>query len=111
MSDVEQASPQFSNERLEEIKALIARALTLPSLSYIGEMMPVIAVDAILQAKEFIYSQLAQNLKQDLLRVYHENSQGEYNLLPASMAERFLRNQVFYDKYNFKFDKKLNELV
>lgn len=75
-------------------KALIARALTLPSLTYIGEMMPVIDVDAILQAREFIYSQLAQNLKQDLLRVYHENSQGEYNLSPASMAERFLSNQA-----------------
>lgn len=75
-------------------KALIARALTLPSLTYVGEMMLVIDVDAIHQAREFIYSQLAQNLKQDLLRVYHENSQGEYSLSPASMAERFLSNQA-----------------
>ena len=75
-------------------KALIARALTLPSLTYIGEMMPVIDVDAIHQAREFIYSQLAQHLKQDLLDVYHENSQGEYSLSPASMAQRFLSNQA-----------------
>ncbi len=75
-------------------KALIARALTLPSLTYIGEMMPVIDVDAIHQAREFIYSQLAKSLKQDLLRVYQKNSQGEYSLSPTSMAERFLSNQA-----------------
>ena len=75
-------------------KALIARALTLPSLTYIGEMMPVIDVDAIHQAREFIYAQLAQNLKTDLLHVYQENSQAEYSLSPASMAQRFLSNQA-----------------
>jgi len=75
-------------------KALIARALTLPSLTYVGEMMPVIDVDAIHQAREFIYSQLAQNLKEDLLHIYQENTQDEYCLSPASMAERFLRNQA-----------------
>jgi aminopeptidase N len=75
-------------------KALIARALTLPSLTYIGEMMPVIEVDAIHQAREFIYSQLAQKLKEDLLHIYQENLQDEYTLSPASMGERFLRNQA-----------------
>ncbi len=75
-------------------KALIARALTLPSLMYIGEMMPVIDVDAIHQAKEFIYSQLAQNLEPALLAVYQENSPDEYNLSTESMGERFLRNQA-----------------
>ncbi len=74
-------------------KALIARALTLPSLAYIGEMMPVYDVDAIHQAREFIYSHLAQNLEADLLNIYQHNSQSRYDLSPASMAERFLRNQ------------------
>jgi aminopeptidase N len=75
-------------------KALIARALTLPSLMYIGEMMPVIDVDSIHQAREFIYSQLAQKLEPALLAVYQENSQDEYNLSTESMGERFLRNQA-----------------
>ena len=75
-------------------KALIARALTLPSLMYIGEMMPVIDVDAIFQAREFIYTQLAQKLESVLLGVYQENSQDEYNLSPESMGKRFLRNQA-----------------
>ena len=74
-------------------KALIARALTLPSLMYIGEMMPVIDVDEIHQAREFIYSQLAQQLKNELLDVYQKNSQQTFSLLPESMGERFLKNQ------------------
>jgi aminopeptidase N len=75
-------------------KALIARALTLPSLTYVGEMMPVIDVDAIHQAREFIYSQLSQHLSKDLLHTYQANSQQKYDLSPASMGERFLRNQA-----------------
>ncbi len=75
-------------------KALIARALTLPSLTYIGEMLPVIDVDAIHRAREFIYSQLAVELKDDLLQVYQDNLQQKFSLSPASMAERFLRNQA-----------------
>ncbi len=78
-------------------KALIARALTLPSLMYIGEMMPVIDVDEIHQAREFIYSQLAQKLEDELLAVYQENSQANaqqiFSLSPESMAKRFLKNQ------------------
>ncbi|MFV2004833.1 MAG: aminopeptidase N, partial [Gammaproteobacteria bacterium] len=75
-------------------KALIARALTLPSLMYVGEMMSVVDVDAIHKAREFIYAHLAQNLQQDLLDTYQNNAQDEYNLSPASMGERFLRNQA-----------------
>ena len=75
-------------------KALIARALTLPSLSYIGEMMPVIDVDAIHQAREFIYSHLAEKLENDLLQAYRDNTQNDYDLSPESMAERFLKNQA-----------------
>lgn len=82
----------LNNETLD--KALVARALTLPSLTYIGEMMPVIDVDAIHEAREFIYSHLAHSLKQDLISAYQQNSQHEYNLSPDSMGKRFLRNQA-----------------
>jgi len=75
-------------------KALVARALTLPSLMYVGEMMPVVDVDAIHQAREFIYEHLAKNLQQDLLDTYQNNSQRGYDLSPESMGERFLRNQA-----------------
>ena len=79
------------NKKLD--KALIARALTLPSLMYVGEMLPVIDVDAIHQAREFIYSQLAEQLQNELLDVYHSNTQKKFDLSPESMAKRFLRNQ------------------
>jgi len=75
-------------------KALIARALTLPSLSYIGEMMPVIDVNAIHQAREFIYSQLSTQLEAELLDVYQHNTQQDYDLSPGSMGKRFLSNQA-----------------
>jgi aminopeptidase N len=83
-------------------KALIARALTLPSLTYIGEMLPVIDVDAIHKAREFIFSHISQELKDDLLRVYQDNSQQTFSLSPAAMGKRFLRNQalayLMYDR-------------
>jgi len=89
---VDACATTLQNKSLD--KALIARALKLPTLTYVGEMMPVIDVDAIHQAREFIYSQLSQKLSEDFLHIYQTNSQREYNLSPASMAERFLRNQA-----------------
>jgi len=82
----------INNKTLD--KALTARALTLPSLMYIGEIMPVIDVDAIFQAREFINRQLAQQLEPVLLATYHENVQSEYSLSAQSMGKRFLRNQA-----------------
>lgn len=87
------ASQKTLNDKALD-KALIARAITLPSLTYIGEMMEIIDVDAIHQAREFIYSQLANSLQDDFLRVYNENLQTEYNLSPRSIGERFLKNQA-----------------
>lgn len=89
---IEACRRNLNNRDLD--KALVARALTLPSLSYIGEMMPVIDVDAIHQAREFIYSRLAEKLEDDLRRVYRENMQTEYKLSPPAMAARFLKNQA-----------------
>ena len=89
---VEACRQNLNNRELD--KALIARALTLPSLNYIGEMMPVIDVDAIHLAREFIYAHLAEQLQDDLLRAYRENTQTDYDLSPQSMAARFLKNQA-----------------
>jgi aminopeptidase N len=82
-------------------KSLIARALTLPSLSYIGEKMDTIAVDEIHQAREFVLGQLALTFSAELEQIYRDNHQHEYQLNPAAMAERFLRNQALsYLMYN-----------
>jgi len=75
-------------------KSLAARALTLPSLNYIGEMMPAIDVDAIHQAKEFIYATLASQLEAEFIQTYQNNVQHQYDLSSTAMGERFLRNQA-----------------
>jgi len=89
---IEACQKTLQNKSLD--KALIARAITLPSLSYIGEMLPVFDVDAIHRAREFIQSQLATHLKEDFLNIYQSNAQVEYNLLPESMGKRSLRHQA-----------------
>ncbi len=73
-------------------KALLARALALPSLSYIGEMMDIIDVDAIFQAREFIHQQLALHLQADWLQMYQQNTLQHFDLSPASMGKRFACN-------------------
>ena len=73
-------------------KALTARALTLPSLSYVAECMQVIDVAAIHQAREFINGQLATQLQADWLEVYWHNRADRFELTPQAMGERFLKN-------------------
>ncbi|HHO58777.1 MAG TPA: aminopeptidase N, partial [Thiotrichales bacterium] len=80
----------LQNESLDN--ALLARALALPSLSYVGEMMDTIDVDAIHQAREFIHRQLAEQLQAQWLAVYENNAVATFDLSPASMGKRFLRN-------------------
>jgi aminopeptidase N len=63
-------------------------------------MMGVIDVDAIHQAREYIYKTLALELKDDFNDVYQANVQQQFSLSPSAMGERFLRNQsLFYLMY------------
>jgi aminopeptidase N len=73
-------------------KALIARALTLPSHAYIAEMMEIIDVDAIHQSREFIHRQLSDLLQSEWQAVYEQNCSDVFELTPTSMGQRFLKN-------------------
>ena len=73
-------------------KALAARALALPSHAYVAESMQVINVDGIHFAREQIQQQLAQTLQSDWLAVYEANCSEGFDLSPASMGRRFLKN-------------------
>jgi len=73
-------------------KALTARALALPSHAYVAESMQVIDVDGIHQAREYIHQQLAVTLKDQWLQVYRASHCDGFDLLPASMGQRFLKN-------------------
>ncbi len=73
-------------------KALAARALALPSHAYVAESMPVIDVDGIHQARELIQQQLGDALRDEWLAVYQANHSERFDLSPASMGRRFLKN-------------------
>ena len=87
---VEACRASLQNKTLDN--ALLARALALPTMSYIGEMLDVIDVDAIHQAREFVQQQLAVQLQDEWLSIYQSNTQLNFDLSPASMGKRFLRN-------------------
>ena len=77
----------------EADKALLAEVLTLPSESYLGDQMEQVDVDGIHHSRETLKLLLAQELRVELLEVYHTNrEQGEYDIEPASIARRSLKN-------------------
>ena len=97
--DVEQVVPDYfvsayqktlSNQALD--KALSARALALPSQAYISEMMAVVDVDAIHQSQKQMEQALGTALFDDWLKVYQHCESVEYDLSPASMGARVLKN-------------------
>jgi len=73
--------------------ALIAEAIVLPDEEYLGEQMPVIDVDGIHAARDFVRAGLAGALA-DALRVRYDDlaANGPYDKSPAAMARRSLRN-------------------
>ncbi|MBT8130434.1 MAG: aminopeptidase N, partial [Gammaproteobacteria bacterium] len=82
-------------------KSLLARALSLPSISYISERMNVADVQAIHAAREYMHKQLSRQLQQQWLDLYHANQSEEFSLSPEAMGRRFLKNMalsyLFYD--------------
>ncbi len=72
--------------------ALSARALALPSQAYISEMMDVVQVDAIHQSHKFMEQALGTALFADWLAVYERCEAVAYDLSPASMGARALKN-------------------
>ncbi len=95
---IEACRTTLQNKTLDN--ALLARALALPSMSYIGEMMTTIDITAIYQAREFIHQRLAQRLQTDWLQAYKENDVQVFDLTPESMGKRFVRNlALFYLMY------------
>ncbi len=87
---VDAYSKTMSNRALDN--SLVARALTLPSISYISERMDVTDVHAIHAARVFIHKQLSQRLQQQWLDMYNANQSEEFSLSPEAMGRRFLKN-------------------
>ena len=74
-------------------KAVLAEMLTLPSEAYIAEQQPIVDVDAIHAAREFVRQSLALALRDEFLAVYKANgSQAHYAPTPEQIAQRSLKN-------------------
>ena len=80
----------LENTKLE--RSLLARALALPSISYISERMQVADVHAIHGARTFVHKQLSGSLQQQWLDVYSGNQAENFSLSPQAMGRRFLKN-------------------
>jgi len=73
--------------------ALITQALTLPSESYLADQLDSVDVDAIHMAREFVRKQLAKQLFDSFLDIYHRHDSNEtYRFDASSMAKRSLKN-------------------
>lgn len=73
--------------------ALIAEVLTLPSESYLGDQMAIVAVEAIHQAREDLMRRVGQELGGELRAGYEGNQdRGPYEPSPEAMGRRALKN-------------------
>ncbi|KHJ51839.1 aminopeptidase N [Vreelandella venusta] len=74
-------------------KAVLAEMLTLPSEAYIAELQPIVDVDAIHAAREFVRQSLALALREEFLAVYQDNlSDAAYAPSAEQIAQRSLKN-------------------
>jgi aminopeptidase N len=73
--------------------ALLAEILTLPSEPYLGDQMPVVDVDGIHRAREWLKGRIAEALRAELLAVYEQHREtGPYAPAPEAMGRRALKN-------------------
>ena len=74
-------------------KAVLAEMLTLPSEAYIAEQQPIVDVDAIHAAREFMRQSLAVALRDEFIAIYEANVTEEaYAPTPEQIAQRSLKN-------------------
>ena len=74
-------------------RALLAEILTLPSESYLGDLMTVVDVEGIHLAREGLKTALAGALRDDLKAVYEANADpGTFSFDAEAIARRRIRN-------------------
>ncbi|MDR5171181.1 aminopeptidase N [Methylobacillus flagellatus] len=76
-------------------KALLARALSLPSIAVIAQAQEVVDPAAIDQARTAILNAIKRAHKDTLAALYeHHRGAGEFSISPAAMGRRALRNAL-----------------
>ncbi len=74
-------------------KAVLAEMLTLPTEAYIAEQQPIVDVDAIHAAREFVRQSLAVALRDEFIAIFEANVTEEaYAPTPEQIAQRSLKN-------------------
>ncbi len=85
------------NQALEEgaDKALLARALTMPDISIIGQSRDVVDPDAIADARKLMSKVIATKYMSSLEKIYQANLECEvFSVTPEAMAQRALKATV-----------------
>jgi aminopeptidase N len=78
---------------MESDPALLGEALKLPGEDYLAELMEVVDVDGIHQAREFIRKSLASSLEDEFRQCYRRLSDGAaYSNSPMAIGQRCLKN-------------------
>jgi aminopeptidase N len=74
-------------------QTFVAQLLTLPTEEYLGEQLPIVDVEAIHAAREFVRRELAQRLRPHWERIWEANrALGPYCYDPALAGARRLKN-------------------
>jgi len=74
-------------------KALIAKALTLPSENYLAQLQDVVDVDGIHAARKLITGSIGTKYLADLEKIYQDNADtGPYSVSPEAVGKRRLKN-------------------
>ncbi len=74
-------------------KALIAKALTLPSENYLAQLQDVIDVDGVHAARKLIISSVGKKYRAELQKLYEDNADtGPYSVAPEAVGRRQLKN-------------------
>lgn len=73
-------------------RALLAKALVLPSDAYLSQLMDVVDIDGICAARDFISAEIGKKYLQELTALYQANvDNGPYNPDPLSVGKRRLK--------------------
>jgi aminopeptidase N len=80
---------------LETDKALLARALTLPSVAMIGQSRDIVDPDAIYKARQAMLAAIKREHRKTLDKLYKETtSTGDFAITPKAMGQRAMHNVV-----------------
>jgi aminopeptidase N len=76
-------------------KALIAKALAMPSDGYLAQLQDVVDVDGIYNARKLIVGSVGKKYLAELQNLYKENTDtGPYSVSPEAVGKRRLKNIV-----------------